>query len=132
VVAMELRLGAEGDRGVRHAEHCYRGIAEKDELAAGAKKAGSLGNPVVRIATDAGAVFGEEQVEAGIGEWGKFSIGVNEREMEVVFALKRARGLELAGGVIQADDASAEAGEPGGEVGGAAAEFQDISVGDIG
>src|SRR5215470_15243537 len=107
-------------------------VLEEDELAPRAQEAGGLGNPAVRVAPDAGAVFGQGQIEAGIRQRDGLGVSVDQRKVEPVLALERAGGLELLEGIVDADDAGAAPGEPRRPVGGAAAKLDHILACDLG
>ena len=57
---------------------------------------------------------------------------MKQREGDPVFGLEAARRCELILGVIDADGPRAAAGEPGGDVGGAAAELDRVLAGEVG
>ena len=52
----------------RRAEDDERRVAEKDELAAGPQEPRRLGDPLVRVGPDRGAVLRDGEVERGVGE----------------------------------------------------------------
>ena len=59
-------------------------------------------------------------------------VGLDQRELDAVLRLHRARRRELALGLVDADGPRAAAGEPGREVGGAAAELDRVQAVDVG
>jgi len=103
-------------------------VDEEDELAAGAQQAGGLRDPEVGVAPDARAVLGDRDVEGFVGVGDLLGVAVEEREVEAELLLVAAGGGELGFAVVDANRAGAAAGEPGGDVAGAAAELDRVAA----
>ena len=85
-------------------EHHQHRVDQEDQLPAGAQQAGRFGDPGVRIAPDAGAVLGDRQVEAGVGERRLLGVGLQYREPQPETV------LQLTGGPSWADELSRPTG----------------------
>src|SRR3954469_17151531 len=113
-------------RARRGAHEQQRGVGEEDEPPARPQQPRGLGDPALRLAPQAGAVLGEGEVEARVGERDRLGVALDERELEAVLGLHGTCGGELLGRLVNADRPRAAAGKPGGEVGGAAAELDGV------
>lgn len=78
-----------------------------------AQHPGRLRDPGVRITRDARTVFGNHQVESGIGQRYLLSTGMDQREAQPEAILQPGSGGQLRSGVVQADGPGAAAGQPG-------------------
>ena len=85
-------------------------------------------DPGVGVAPQRRAVLGDGEVEARVRQRHVLGRGVVQREREAVLRLHRAGGLELLRGEVDADRARPAAGEPGGDVGGAAAQLDHVQA----
>ena len=113
--------------GVGHAEHRKGRVAKEDELATGPQEARRFGDPFVGIAPDRGAVLGDREIELCIRKTRRFGVGLDQLEPEPVLFVEPSRGVELRRGDVDADDpARAASLEPRGDVGGPAAELDDV------
>ena len=116
----------------RGAEHDQRRVGQEDEPAARAQQPRRLRDPALRLAPQARAVLREREVEARVGQRDRFGVRLDQRELDAVLRLHRARRGELALRLVDADRPRAAAGEPGREVGGAAAELDRVEPVDVG
>ena len=98
---------------------------------AGSQQPGGLGYPAGRVAPQAGAAFGDGQVEAARGQRDIGGVSLDERESDAEPALAAPGGLELGPGHVHPGRAGAAAGQPGGEVRRPAAELDGIQAADI-
>ena len=64
--------------GIRDGEKPEGAVRQEDQLAAGAQKAGGLGNPAIRISPDGCPVLAGGEVEACIGQSGRLGIAVDK------------------------------------------------------
>src|SRR5918912_4397458 len=74
---------------VRHAQHENRTVDEEDELATGSEEAGSLRDPAIRVTPDAGPIFGDGEVDTGVGQRDLLGIAVDEPEGQTELLLQR-------------------------------------------
>ena len=116
---------------VGRAEDRERAVAEEPEAPAGPQQPMRLGQPAVRVAPDAGPVLGHGEVEALRRERDVLGARLDERELEPELLLAAPRRRELRRGHVDADRPRAAAGEPGGDVGRAAAELDDVEAVDV-
>src|SRR5205823_10668063 len=118
---------------VGHAKHRERGVAQEDELAARSNEPRGLGDPLVRIAPDRGAVFGDREIERSPGKAGRLRIRLDELEAQPVLRVHPARGLELLRRDIDAHDAPCAAPfQPGRDIRGPAPELDDVLAANVG
>jgi hypothetical protein len=117
--------------GIRDGEDPEGAVRQEDQLAAGAQEARGLRDPVVRIGPDRCPVLADGEVEACIGQSGRLGIAVDEREVEVVLVLERARRAELLGRVVDAGRPSPRAASARPIRRRPAAELDDVHAGDI-
>lgn len=82
-----------------------------------------LGDPRIGIAPDAGAVLGDREVEADVGQRHFLGVAVQERVLETVLGLQVPRRRQLPFAVVDPDRLGAAPRQPGGDVAGAAAEL---------
>ena len=118
--------------GVRHAQHQDRGVDEKDEPASGPQQPRRLRDPAVGVGPDRGAIFGDREVEACVRVRHDLRVAVEQREVQSVFGLQAASRRELLLGVVDPNRSRAATGEPGRDVGRAAAELDRVLAGEIG
>ena len=116
----------------RRAEDQQRRAGEEDEPAARAQQPRGLRDPARRLAPQARAVLRQREVEARVGQRDVLGVGLDQRELDAVLRLHRPRGRELALRLVDADRPRAAAGEPGREVGGAAAELDRVQAVEVG
>ena len=109
-----------------------RRAGEEDEPAARAQQPRGLRDPARRLAPQARAVLRQREVEARVGQRDVLGVGLDQRELDAVLRLHRARRRELALRLVDADRPRAAAGEPGREVGGAAAELDRVQAVEVG
>src|SRR4029450_1584734 len=95
-------------------------IREEEQLAAGSQDARRLGDPAIGIRPEAGAIFRDRQIECPGTTGDALGVRFDQREVEAVLALESARGRELRGRCVEADDLAAAAGEPRRDIRGAA------------
>jgi hypothetical protein len=117
--------------GIRDGEDPEGAVRQEDQLAAGAQEARGLGDPAVRIGPDRCPVLADSEVEACIGQSGRLGITMDEREVEVVLLLERARRAELLGRVVDTGRPSPAPRQPGRYIRRPAAELDDVHAGDI-
>ena len=97
----------------------------------GRRQACGLGDPAVRIDPDRGAVLGDHEVGAGIGQPGLRRVGLDQREPDARLIHQAPRRRELRRGDVDAGRPRPELREPGREVRGAAAELDDVQARDV-
>lgn len=114
-----------------HADEGEGGVAEEGEVSAWFEDAVGFGDPSVGVAPDGGAVFADGEVEMVIGVGGGFGVAVMEGEGDVVIFCESFRRFELFFGVVDSGCDCAAAGQPCGDVGGAAAEFEGGFSGEV-
>ena len=101
------------------------------QLPAGPQQPGGLGYPAGRVAPQAGAAFGDGQVEAARGQRDICGVSLDEGEGDAEPVLAAPGGLELGRGHVHPGRTGAAAGQPGGEVRRAAAELDGIQAADF-
>ena len=69
------------------AEHQQCSVDEEDQPTSGAHESGCLRDPPVGVAPDAGAVLGDGEVEALVGQRNLLGAAVQQRELEAEFGL---------------------------------------------
>ena len=115
------------------AEDRERRVAQEDELAARPEQPRRLRDPAVGVAPDRRAVLGERDVERRIRQRHVLRVRLEQRELDARSpAAARRAVVELCGRDVDADRPRTAASQPGGEVGGAAAELDDVLPGDVG
>ena len=131
VHAEEWSLQAGAERGVDQvvragAEQAEQAVHEEDEASAWSQDAGGFRNPGVGIAPDRSAVFAEGKLEAGVLEGQVFSVAEVDREVQVVVRLHGAGRFNLLRRDVDSYRIGPSPGQPGREIGGAAAELDDV------
>src|SRR3954468_5953270 len=114
-----------------HAQRDERGVAQEDQPSAGARQPRRFRNPAKRVSPDRRAVLGVDDVERLVRKRHVLAIRLDQRELETGLPLHATRRLELRRRGIDADDARASTGEPGGEVRGAAADLDNVEAFDV-
>jgi hypothetical protein len=94
-------------------------------------EARGLGHPATGIRPDAGAVFGDHEIERRIGIRDGFGVAVDERKLDVVFSLQAACRRQLRLGIVDADRPGTAPRQPGRDVTGAAAELDGVEPGEV-
>ena len=69
------------------AEHQQCSVDEEDQPTSGAQESGCLRDPPIGVAPDAGAVLGDGEVEALVGQRNLLGAAVQQRELEAEFGL---------------------------------------------
>src|SRR5438105_209571 len=123
IVAPELRTRA---TELSHRQHEDRAVTQEDQPAARPKQARRLRDPAVRVAPDARAVFGENQIEALLPEGNLFGVRFHQRKTETEALLHGSGGGELRRCDVDADGSRSTPGQPAREVPGPTPEIQDI------
>ena len=99
--------------------------------AAGPQQPGGLGDPPGRVTPQARPALGDHQVKAGAAKRDIGGVCLDEREDDPALALALPRGAQLNRGDIHADRPGTAAGQPGGEIRGAAAQLDDVQARNI-
>jgi hypothetical protein len=121
--------GVSGHAGLAHGQQDAGGVEYQSP--AWAEEPGRFGDPAGRVAPQAGAALGDNQVEAAGAERDVSGVSLQEREWEPEMFLAAAGGAELGWGEVHADGPRPAPGEPGGEVRGAAPKLGYIQAGDF-
>jgi hypothetical protein len=85
-----------------------------------------LGNPALRVGPQAGAVFGDGEVEAGVRVGNLLGVAVEQGKVEAVLALEATGGGELSIGIVHADHARPSPSQPGRDVRRPASQLDDV------
>jgi hypothetical protein len=80
---------------IRAAHDQQRGVDEEHEPPARTQQPERLRDPLVRVAPDAGAVLGDREVEARVGQGHLLGVAVKERELDAELLLEAAGAVEL-------------------------------------
>ena len=113
-------------------EQRQQAVDEEDQLTAWSENPGRLGDPGVGIAPDARAVLADREIKGGVGIGRLLGVAEVQREVQTMFRLESPRGRELIGGVVDPGRSRPAPGEPGGDVGRAAAQLDGIASREIG
>jgi hypothetical protein len=101
------------------------------QFPAPSQQPGRLWYPADRVAPQAGAAFGDGQVETVRRQRDSSSVGLDERERNAGPVLAAPRGLQLGGSYVDPGRPGAAPGQPGREVRRPAAELDDVQAADI-
>ncbi len=116
---------------VRGAEHQQSPVDEEHEPAARSHQPRCLGDPEIRVAPDARAVLGDDEVEAVIGKRRLLRVAMQERKLESELPLQASGRIQLGLGVVDPDRPSAAPCQPGRHIRGATAKLDHILPGDV-
>ena len=109
-----------------------RRVAEEDEPPAGPQEPSRLGDPAVRIDPDRRAVLGDDEVDARVRQAGRRRRRPRPAGTRSPSPPACRRAVSSCAGVMSTPTGRAPSlREPGREVGGAAAELDDVEPGDV-
>ena len=107
-------------------------VDEEDQLPAWSENPGRLGDPAVGIAPDARAVLADREVKAASGKGVCSALPRCSGKRQPMLRLEPPRGRELIRGVVDPGRSRPAPGEPGGDVGRAAAQLDGVESREIG